>query len=162
MTRKTLAKLVDPNGAWSKAIGKAFIAFGYIENITVVCLRELPNDRIQRTTKSFRLSQRIALLVEILEVYEGAAYKDLSAKLLRVKELAETRNLIAHNPLVMDFFQREDGALFTSERIAHLHQNKHITLAELQQFSSEAEALASDLYRCSSAVFQVHRRSANT
>ena len=157
-----MAKITDLKGEWASAIGKAFVAFGSIEHVTVVCLKELPKDRIQRTTKSFRLGQRIALLVELLEAHDGALYRELSAKLKRAKELAETRNLIAHNPLVMDFFQRQDGSMFTREVIAHLHQDKHITLNELEEFASESETLASDLYRISSAVFQVHRQPAGT
>jgi hypothetical protein len=155
-----LVQLTDLKGEWAAAIGKAFVAFGSIEHVTVVCLRELPRDRIQRTTRSFRLGQRISLLVELLEGYDGDLYKELSAKLQRAKDLAETRNIIAHNPLVMDFFRRQDGSMFTREVIAHLHQDKHITLEQLQQFASESEALASELYRCSSAVFQAHRQPA--
>ena len=155
-----MAKITDLKGEWAAAIGQAFVAFGSIEHVTVVCLRELPRDRIQRTTRSFRLGQRISLLVELLEGYDGAPYKELSTNLLRAKELSETRNLIAHNPLVMDFFRRQDGSMFTREVIAHLHQDKHITLEQLQQFASESETLASELYRCSSAVFQAHRQPA--
>ena len=155
-----MSKIVDLKSEWAAAIGQAFVAFGSIEHVAVVCLRELPRDWIQRTTKSFRFGQRIALLVELLEAYDGAAYKELSVKLQRAKELAETRNLIAHNPLVMDIFQRRDGSMFSREVIAHMHQDKHITLVELQAFASEAETLASDLYRCSSAVFQAHRQPA--
>lgn len=157
-----MSKLVDLNSEWAAAIGKAFVAFGAIEHVTFICLRELPRDRIQRSIKSFRLGHRISLLLELLEAKDGAPYTNLSAKLARANELAKIRNLIAHNPLVMDVFQLRDGTLFTREFISHIHEDKHITLAEVQEFASEAEALAADLYHCSLEVFREHGKSSGT
>jgi hypothetical protein len=151
-----LVKLVDWSGEWSSAIGKAFVAFGGIEHVTVACLRTLPKDNLQKSTKSFRLGQRIDLLIEILEPYERDAYRSLAKHLARAKDLAETRNLIAHNPLVLEFYERPDGSIFHEQVIAAMHKDKKITLRELQSFAEECEALVTALYAASSEVFRLH------
>lgn len=140
-----MAKIVDLNGEWAAAIGRAFIAFGGMEWMTVVCLREVPVDRIQRSTKTFSLSQRIELIQELLEVHDGEVFKLLSDRLSAVKALAQKRNFIAHNPLVFDFYRSLDGELSHSQVIASMHKGHRMTLPELQTFADEAEKLASDL-----------------
>lgn len=154
-SEKPLAKIVDLQGAWAAAIGKAFVAFGSIEHVTTACLREIPRDCIQRSTKFFRLGQRIDLLVELLEVHDGEEFKQLSAALIRVKYLAKTRNLIAHNPLVLEIYEWRDGSLLHQEVIASMSSDARITLKELTSFANDAEALSSSLYTLSSAVFKV-------
>lgn len=149
-----MAKIVDPEGAWAAAIGKAFVAFGAIEHVTVACLREIPRDRIQRSTRSFRLGQRIDLLVELLEAHDGESFKKLAAELIRAKEMAKTRNLIAHNPLVLEVYEWGDGSRFHRQVIASLSSDVRITLEDLTTFARDSEGLASSLYELSSNVFR--------
>jgi hypothetical protein len=149
-----LVKIVDTKGQWATAIGQAFVAFGSIEHVTVACLREIPRDRIQKSTKSFRLGQRIDLLVELLEAHDGDEFSDLSKALKQAKALAQTRNLIAHNPLVLEVYEWADGSIFHREVIASLQGEHRMTLPELQAFANEAETLSSDLFKKASAVFQ--------
>ena len=151
-----MVKLVDRSGEWSAAIGKALVAFGAIEHVTVACLRHLPRDKLLKSTKSFRLAQRIDLLLELLEVYPTEPYRQLASLLARARVLAETRNLIAHNPLVLDIYERPDGTIFHEQVIAAMHKDRKVTLAELREFAEESEALASSLYSASSDVFRVH------
>ena len=150
-----MVKLVDWSGEWAAAIGKAFVAFGGIEHVSVACLRSIPRDNLQKSTKSLRLGQRIDLLTKILEGYEEEPYRLLSQHLGRAKVLAETRNLIAHNPLLLEFYERPDGTLYHQEVIAALHRDKKVTLVELKAFADEAEALANALYAASSEVFRL-------
>jgi len=150
-----LAKLVDSKGEWAAAIGRTFVAFGSIEHVTVVCLREIPKDSIQRSTSSFRLTSRIDLLLELLETHSGDIFERLAEKLTLAKSMAGTRNLIAHNPLVLDFYEHADGSYSHKESIVSLRKERHrITLPELQDFAARSEKLASDLYGCASAAFQ--------
>jgi hypothetical protein len=155
-----LVKLVDWSGDWAAAIGKAFVAFGGIEHVTVACLRQIPRDKLQKSTRAFRLGQRIDLLLEILEAYPAAPYQQLATCLARAKVLAETRNLIAHNPLVLEFYERPDGSIFHQQVIAAMHKDRKVTLEKLQAFADESESLASALYGASSEVFRVHGQSA--
>lgn len=140
-----MAKIVDLDGKWAAAIGKAFVAFGSMEWMTVVCLRDIPIDRIQRSTRSFKLSQRIDLIRELLEVHEGDVFKLFSETLAAVKVLAEKRNFIAHNPLVFEFYESVDGDISHEQVIASMHKEHRMTLPELQAFAEDAEKLASEL-----------------
>ena len=148
-----MAKLVDFQGRWAAEIGRAFIAFGSIEHVTVVWLRTIPKDRIERSTQGLKLAPRIDLIVELLEAREGEVFAKLRGKLLRAKELAVTRNLIAHNPLVLEFYERADGTMFHKEVIAAMHKDRVVQFDELVQFATDAETLSSDLYGAASAVF---------
>lgn len=121
----------------------------------MVCLRSIPQGSLQKSTKSFRLSQSIGLLTEILEAYEDEPYRLLSEHLGHAKVLAETRNLIAHNPLLLEFYERPDGSIYHQEVIAAMHRDRKISLAELKAFADEAEVLASALYAASSEVFRL-------
>lgn len=141
-----MVKLVDLNGQWAAAIGKSFVAFGSIEHLTVICLQEIPKDRIQKSVRSFKLAQRIDLVRELLEAHPGQVYEDLSTKLGRAKELLVTRNLIAHNPLALGILH-SDGGFTHREAIVSLRDGtRRIELAELQAFAAECEQLASELH----------------
>ncbi len=152
-----MVKLVDLNGKWAAAIGQSFVAFGSIEHITVTCLQEIPKDRIQKSVSSFKLGQRIDLILELLEAHPGIVYEQLAAKLSRAKELLVTRNLIAHNPLVLGILHA-DGKFTHKEAIVSLRGGKRrIELPELQAFAAECEQLASDLYGCTEAAVNALR-----
>lgn len=150
-----MSKLVDLKGDWAMAIGKAFVAFGSIEHTTVVCLRQVPKDSIQRFAKSLKLTPRIELLLELLEPYQQPECQELAEKLRQVKGFAQTRNLIAHNPLVLEFYENgKDGYAF-GESIAAIHKVGHkITLAETQEFAATSEQLALDLVGISIKMFK--------
>ncbi len=150
-----MAKIVDLQGHWAAAIGKAFVAFGSIEHTTVVCLRQIPRDRIQRFAKSLKLSQRIDLLLELLESHRHPECTELADKLRQVRSLVPTRNLIAHNPLVLEFYEHADGGHAFAEAIAAIHKDGHkITLRETQDFAASSERLASELIGVSMKAFR--------
>ncbi|KAA0009967.1 hypothetical protein F0A17_18945 [Billgrantia pellis] len=152
-----MVKLVDLNGKWAAAIGQSFVAFGSIEHLTVTCLQEIPKDRIQRSVRSFKLGQRIDLIHELLEAHPGHAFEQLAAKLSRAKELLVTRNLIAHNPLVLGILH-SDGGFTHREAIVSLRGgNRRIELRELQAFAAECEQLASELHGCTEAAVKALR-----
>ncbi|MCZ2078447.1 MAG: hypothetical protein LC130_26040 [Bryobacterales bacterium] len=147
-----MVKLVDLNGQWAAAIGQSFVAFGSIEHLTVICLQEIPKDRIQKSVSSFKLGQRIDLVRELLEAHPGEAFEKLSVKLARAKELLVTRNLIAHNPLVLGILH-SDGGFTHKEAIVSLRDGtRRIELRELQAFAKECEQLASELHGCVKAA----------
>jgi hypothetical protein len=148
-----MAKLVDLTGKWAEAIGQAFVAFGSFEHVTVACLEQIPLDSIVRSTAKLGLAHRIELITEILSAYRGEIFVELATKLEEARIMTSTRNLIAHNPLVMDIYQRADGTIFHKEVIKALHKERQITLSELQDFAGRAERLASDLYGAAGKVF---------
>ena len=140
-----LAKIVDTNGYWAEAIGKGFVAFGSIEHTVVVCLRTIQKDSIPKFSKSLKLRQRIELLLELLEPHVQPECLDLAEKLRLAKTLSETRNLIAHNPLVLEIYEDGKGGYAFGESISAIHKVGHkITLAETQDFAEKSEQLARD------------------
>lgn len=124
-------------------IGKTIIAFANIEYFTYVALEELPNDLIFKTACKMELCQRLDLLIEIVKgrkVSEEATIFVIS--LNRCKKLAEKRNLIAHNPLIIETIGNK-----LTPRIKHsLNKNKTITLEELRSLCEEVNILGGQLY----------------
>lgn len=78
--------------------------------------------------------------------------------LSRAKELSEFRNFIAHNPLVLQIIEDQDGSIFHQEVISNIHKGKVISFEELKNFSDESKLLASELFNTSSEVFKIHQR----
>ena len=153
-----MSELTDPKGPWAAAIGRAFVAFGNMEFITLHCLEHIPRDRIQRSTKAFRLGQRIDLIQELLEAHEVESAHELSRHLGRAKSLAPTRNLLAHNPIFVDFHQLKDGSYQQVQRIRSVANPKNaLSLSQVESFADEAERLANDLYEASAAFIKALR-----
>ncbi len=154
-------ELADPKGPWANAIGRAFVAFGSIEFITLHCLAEIPKDRIRRSTSSFRLGQRIELIQELVEAYPGPLATALHDALDRSKTLSPTRNLVAHSPIFVDFYQHRDGSLLTTQRIRSVANPKRaLTLPELERFADDSEQACSALYEASFAFINSLRGGA--
>ncbi len=158
-----MSDLDDPRGLWASAIGRAFVAFGSIEYITILCLQEIPKDRIKRSTSSFKLVQRIDLIQELLEAYDGDIYQELSTNLGIAKGMAPTRNLIAHNPLFVDIYQKSDGSFHPVQSIIGLKNSKQrISLLETQDFADKAEKLVIELYASATKVLDMFRSGTGT
>jgi hypothetical protein len=159
--KKSVSSIVDPKGEWAAAIGAAFVAFGSIEHTTVVCLREIPADSIWRFSKSLNLVPRVDLLLELLEPYRHQECLTLAEKLRRVKELAHTRNLIAHNPLVLQMHEDGQGNRIFGSAITAIRKEGHlISLPEAQEFATTCEELAFELVGVSINAFKAMGRMA--
>ncbi len=155
-----MAKIVDPDGQWAAAIGKAFIAFGSIEHTVVVCLKEIPRDSAPRFFRPIPLGKKIEFLLEVLMQRQGPECSVLVGNLLRAKDLAESRNLVAHNPLVLSIYENDKGELAFEESISHVYkEGKEMSLSDLQNFADESERLASELIHSSIAAFKALRPS---
>ena len=72
----------------------------------------------------------------------------LIAKLKRAKALSEYRNVIAHNPLLLDLYINQATGDMKAERAitAARSDGKSIDLPGLTELAAEAESLASELY----------------
>lgn len=153
--RENLARLVDLQGNWAFAIGNAFVAFGSIEHTVVICVRAIPRDKFQRFTNSLKLSQRVELLLDLLEGRSEPECIELSKMLEQVTVLAKTRNLIAHNPLVLQLYEEPNGEYRLTEAISAIHKPGHqISLAAVQAFAAESQELATQLIGASRRCFR--------
>jgi hypothetical protein len=145
------------SGMWSEPIGRVFLAFGSIEHAVLIGLRDIPKDNLQRTVVRMPLASRIELLMEIIESRSEAAYFVFATALKKAKELAKIRNILAHNPLVLEVYETGDGVFLTTEVIAAMHNDKHrMSFTELGEFVREAEGLAEQLYECLARIRQLH------
>src|SRR5690242_10626716 len=95
---------------WEALVGKALLRFGDIELVSIKCLALLPKDRIGATAARLDFGRRVELIVELLEARDGRT-SNLDAILhgmKRAKSLARKRNLIAHNPVMLNLYVNED------------------------------------------------------
>lgn len=135
---------------WESLVGRALLRFGDIEYVSVRCLDVIPSERIASSTASLDFSRRVEVLLEILN-----SRKELTESLSklrdgfkRAKELAKTRNLIAHNPLMLNLYvNHETQESVPVYRIDSARSAKHsITLDELKEFAAEVDDLAATIW----------------
>ena len=135
---------------WRCMVGTAILSFGDIEFITLKCLAHIPSDTIVKVASHLPFSRRVDLIVEILEgrSSQSQSVMTLIAKLKRAKALSEYRNVIAHNPLLLDLYINQATGDMKAERAitAARSDGKSIDLPGLTELATEAESLASELY----------------
>lgn len=156
-----MAKIINLDGKWSEPIGRAFLAFGSIEYVVFLCFEQIPVATNCQQKQGDGLSKRIDLMVKNLSrpQWQDQVFLTLILRLQEAKALARTRNLIAHNPLVLHAFKTDAGEFGLSEAIIESGKSqKKISLSELIQFSEEAEALADELHSC---LFRVNEKLSN-
>lgn len=147
--------VVDFEHKWAKEVGRVFIAFGSIESTILSCLEVIPKDNIFKIVQGMSLSRRIDLIVEIIKDHENILSKNLSNNLLYTKELAEKRNLIAHNPLVLDVYMMDQGGIKLIEKISSMKNiKKHIYFDEIQELAVQTEALSLALFESALEYFK--------
>ncbi len=138
-----MVKIVDLNDKWAVLIGRLFIAFGSIERTTHNCLIDWLKDPTYAHISKMRFSQRVDVIIDLLGTLEFVEQNkaDLIQGLKKAKKLAEKRNIVAHNPLMLDLF---DGD-FKEIIISNTKDGVTITFEELQQITQSAESLSTEL-----------------
>ena len=138
------------NDEWRALVGTAIVCFGDLELITIKCLAHIPHDRIAETASRLPFARRVDLLVEIIEG-RGQLPSSITtflSQLKRARKLAEVRNVIAHNPVMLNLYlQRGTGDVHAERSIAAARrEGLSIDLASLKEFAAEVEDLASALW----------------
>lgn len=134
---------------WSKQIGSLLMAFGGIEGLTYLGLKALPRDSIFKNVVRLNFGQRADILSSILNGrrHDAPTLVAVAIELMNsAKKLAETRNLVAHNPLSMNIYQESDGRIRLAEEISH-HTNdeRRLSYEELVASALEAQLLVGEL-----------------
>lgn len=134
---------------WAPVIGRYMIAFGSIENSINELLRNVIPEGAMKVIAGLQLGQRIKLLREGLSDWKNLSDANqtvIAQNIDEVSSLSQTRNLIAHNPLLLSLFTEEGHERSTHlEHIRSETSRKVITLDELEAVTSRAEALADAL-----------------
>ncbi len=101
-----MVSLVD-SARWAPLIGRMFIAFGSIERTTHECIRNWAGEIVHKHFAKTPLSARIDLARDLAEAQDAteATKKAFVRSLLNAKNLAQNRNLVAHNPLCLVLLQ---------------------------------------------------------
>jgi len=133
---------------WRAVVGKAIVSFGELELITQQCLVHLPTDKISETASKLSFTRRTDLIVEILESWPapGDEVSRFIEMLKRARKLAETRNHIAHNPVMMNLFLDHAKRPFAKRGIVSARGDRLIELEELKEFADEVEDLAATMW----------------
>ena len=150
-----MVRLVDP-APWIPLIGRFMLAFGYVEAHMNDILRQWYPAKEFDFFVSMPLEARVNLLRAaaegLRERFTDASIDTLQLNLEELQALAKTRNLIAHNPLVLTFFEEDDEVVDVTARIVHARKGKDIDLAELERKTWRAERVADALMQNSSAL----------
>lgn len=133
---------------WRAWVGRAILAFGDIEFVTVKMLAHIPRDSIVNALAKLAFGRRVDLLIEILRQRGSPAARETIEKLKHAKVLAEVRNIVAHNPLLLDVFvSHETGDTLVEEAISSARsKEKSLDLAGLKEFAGEVESMSGELY----------------
>ena len=141
----------DPTKKWVPLVGKFVLSFGDIENVTYLALRQLPKDRIFQTTASLGFSKRVDLVIELISDHaeiDGQLSGRFIEKLKAARKLSETRNLVAHSPVVMKIYRHPKHG-WTHHEVALASAktlDRELTLTDLRRAVAESEKLAKALY----------------
>ena len=149
----------DLRGEWAPIVGRFILSFGDIENVTYLALLQLPKDKIFATTSSLSFGKRVDLVLELVDGHPEIAKnlaKTFAEKLKNAKKLSETRNVVAHSPLVMQIFQHpKEGWIHREMALANAkNKEKALSLEDLTQAASEADKLARELYDLYGSIHQ--------
>lgn len=121
--------------------------FGLIEFATLHAAEILPHETILQSATKLQFKSRTELLIEILNGRrkKGEAVTRLIRLLKQAINLAETRNIIAHNPLLIEVSYDKGTCNQTPKICKYLNREKKVTKQELIDFCSRAESLAEEL-----------------
>jgi hypothetical protein len=141
----------DSRERWAPLVGRLILSFGDIENVTYLALLQLPKDKIFETTSSLGFGKRAELVLELIdghpEIGESLS-KEFSEKLRMAKKLSETRNLVAHSPLMMKIYEHpKEGWMHREIALASAkNKDEGLSFYKLAEAATKAEMLAKDLY----------------
>lgn len=135
---------------WRTAIGKAITCFGEIELVTYKCLAHIPRDQITETASRLRFGQRVKLIIEILEGRNPITnhVRLFVGMLRRAEQLASIRNVIAHNPVMLNMFVDKVSGDVALQHCISVAQRKErtIDLAAAEEYAAEVENLAAEMW----------------
>lgn len=157
-----MVQLADPKHEWAGEIGRIVISFGSIEHVTILCLMRLPKDPIYLATSHLNLVPRLDLLMAVLAGSSDPDATRLTELFGEAKKLAEDRNLILHNPLMLEVYEDKDGSHEFQHAIQSVrHAEKRLPLTKLVNIRENAERLATELYGAAAPMLERRYREGN-
>jgi hypothetical protein len=132
---------------WRTAIGRFILSFGSIEWFTYHMLSELPTERIFESVMFLGFKQRLNLVIQLVQ--EKNLDDEITSRVIdllnEAKELADTRNLIAHNPLLLNLFDDRVGVDLQYQISKYGETEARLTLEKLEMQCRKVEMLDEQL-----------------
>jgi hypothetical protein len=140
---------------WAVLIGRMILAFSEIEHLALISI-DFAQPYLVKFGASLLFEKRVELLIQILEPHaiEVELKSTYIENLRKAQKLAETRNLISHNPVLLTFSTETDsgklssGGTITSVR----NENKQMTLLKMRNYVQEVIACRLELNQLFSKV----------
>lgn len=128
-------------------VGRAILDFGRIEFCSLQAAEILPHETILKTAANLPLTARLDLLIEIFQGRrkKGEAVNRFIALLQICKKLTKTRNIIAHNPLLVEMSFPKGGCHQIPKICKYLDREKKVTQEQLIKFCEDTASLADEL-----------------
>lgn len=120
-----------------------------------MALTQIPRDTIFKSTSTLGFGKRADLVAEIIQDHpevSAAARSRLTRYLREAKALSETRNTLAHSPLMLTLYRHPQWTHVEMGIASVRNREKPITLKLLRETTREVESLAGKLYRAYSRV----------
>lgn len=135
---------------WRNLIGLFFVSFAKIEHTTCISIKAFSEENISNTANSLPFTLRVELLMEIIvkkKYIESEKLNKLLNLLKQSLKLSEKRNIIAHNPILLDIYTDESEQLKEREVIVSKRNcKKRIHLEDLKKMVDEANKLSEELH----------------
>lgn len=146
--RMTHAPGDHPIETWETEIGRFVVAFAALEHWVHVFVAEFGSRTLHAETLDFQLGSRVKVLRGLLG---GDRFSEdslaLSEQVLGdLMRLTVARNLIVHNPVLIDVFEMQDGDLHLQLGLRSLRDmKKSVSLEGVRAHTADAKALAQRL-----------------
>ena len=140
---------------WLRAIGEHFLYFGEIEWFTYDMLVLLPTENIFDSVKKLRLNRRGELVVALLKEngIDQAVIEEVECQLETAVDHSDIRNTLAHNPLRVSIYMREEKIAFLSHRVSKFTSpEKEITLQRIKDANSKLKDVVKKLFECHAKI----------
>lgn len=135
---------------WENYVGKAILRFGDIELVSIRLIGAANPGKSLKAISRLTFSERASELIELLDSQDQLSASDsaLLGGYIRAKELARTRNLIAHNPMMLDIYvNKTETEMYTEHSIRSVRsEGKSLDLPALKEFAEEVENLSADIW----------------
>ena len=150
-----MVKLVDLENKWALAIGKILIEFGSIENTTYCILKGFLSEHVENNAENNKLATRISIIINALKTasinedeLNESEKRELILLFENIDKYRRLRNNLAHEPLVLKFYDEHAEGTILEELIVSKKRNmeKCHDLDELQLAAIELENLASGIH----------------
>lgn len=133
---------------WRVAVGRFLLEFAEIEWFTYHIISELPTEKIFDATKDLPFHRRAVLAEQLLESkgLDQFVTQRAVGLLRRARKLSKTRNILAHNPLLLDLFSDAIGQDLSFNIHRYGDIEPALSLEQLEIRTDEVENINKELH----------------